>query len=622
MIRKLAFSIPSVLFFIALTGVFAFGQTDKPSSMDRYFPYYTAEYTSIPNITQFVSQFDKTDIGVLSATPTMKPFRDSMSRQLEEGAGRLRERLGISFDDLRNVASGEVGFGVIFPNKDMLAIALMADITGHTAEAGELVNKVCAKAEQNKGKTVRQKIVDAEFIQLDVLDKNNQYQKIVYVLDGNLMIVCDNLPIAKLLWQKASGKPEAAAVKPLAASAYYQAVYKKTITKSGAREAFIFAQIDRYLEALQLINDRYSNNKLATKSPVEGMKKSGLDAFRATGGVLQLKPANYDRFFNGYIYAPAPWTGSMNMFKLTNTACPDAPAWIGADTAMFAAIQTTPSDIYANLGPMFDTYFGEGEQGVWSDVVEGLEKDPMGPQINIQKDLVRFFDGQVLFVSHANKPYTTDSERIAYILKVKDETAVRSAIDRLFKDDPVVKPVKLGTYNIWQSFPKEKKTLGAMSTPSLKKSNKKEKPESAMAHAAIAVENGYLIIASRADYLQTLLAKPTQPMKDSAPYKRAMAELQKLNGNSASVWIYCPTDVNNQLNYELFKQGKISESKSFVGKIINGLSGLNKNNTNITIDASSLPAYEQVKPYFGPAGAYIKSEPSGFFMEGFGLSNR
>ncbi len=599
-----------------------FAQGDKLLSTDRYFPYYTAEFTSIPDITRLVNQFEKTDIGILSAADTMKPFRDSLSHQLEEGAGRLRERLGITFNDLRNVASGEIGFGIIYPNKDMLAMALIADVSGHSAEAGALVNKVCAQAEKNSGKLVRQKIENAEFIQLDVLDDNGQSQKIVYILGENVLIVCDNLPIAKMLWQKVAGKAEAAAVKPLSSSAYYQAVYKKTVEKSTPGEIFTFVQIDRYLDAVQLINSRYSGAKLVTKSPYESMKKSGLNAFLATGGAIKFKPGNYDRYFNGYVYAPKPWTGSMGMFNVPNVPCPAIPAWIGADTSIMAVIQTNPSDIYANLGPMFDTYFAEGEQGVWSDVVEGFQNDPMGPQINLQNELVRYFDGQVIFLSHANQPIGTDSQRTAYIMKVTDQAAVRSALSRLFKDDPVITPVQLGTYKIWQSIPKQKKATGAMSTPSLRSSAKPQKPEGAMAHAAIAIENGYLIIASQADYLQTLLSQPTESLQNTAAYSRTMDELKKLNNNSAAAWIYSPTDVSNRLNYELFRQGKLSESKSMLGRITTALSGVNKNKPQNKIDARDLPAYETVKPFFGPVGAYIKSEESGFYFEGFGLSNK
>ena len=601
------------LFFSAA----AFAQIDLSVPMDRYFPYYTAQFTSIPDVARLSSQFEQTDMGVLASQPNMKPFHDSISEQVSSGP--LKDRLGITLNDLRNVANGEVAFGTIYPNKELLAIALMANISGHSAEANQLVNKVSANVQQKKGRVVRNQVGTALFVQLDVVDNNGKNQKIVYIIDGDLMVVCDNLMIAKLLWQKASNNAAAASVKPIAASAYYQVIKQHSSSKS---ESFSFVQIDRYAEAVQLLNDKYSAGNLTSKSPTDKMKKSGLIGFRAAGGSLQLKPAaGFNRFVKGYIYAPKPWTGSMNMYQLVNVPCPEPPAWISSKISTYTVIQGTPELVYDNIAPFFDAYFGEGEQGVWADVVEGLEQDPMGPQINLKNDLVRYFDGQIIIISQALEPLGVDSECTAYALRVKDVNAIRSALKRLFNGDKEILPDKLGQYNIWQCVPKPKKT-GSLNLPS--SSAKKEKPEGPMAHAAIAVENGYLIIASKKEYLAQLLNPTAQPLKDSAGFKRTMAVAKQRCGDSACMWAYSPTENNYRLNYELFKAGKSVESKTMLSRIIKAISGTDspKTKKTQTVDGSSLPPFDQIKTYFGTSGGFSKMEADGFSFEEFVLSVR
>lgn len=598
----------------------AFAQIDLSVPMDRYFPYYTAQFTSIPDVVRLSKQFDQTDIGILAAQPSMKPFQDSITEQVSSGP--LKERLGITLNDLRNVANGEVAFGTIYPNKELLAIALMANISGHSAEANQLINKISQSIQQMNGRVVRNQVGTASFIQLDFVDKNNNNQKIVYIIDGDLLIVCDNLMIAKLLWQKASNIPAVASVKPIAASAYYQMIKRRSTDQN---EAFNFIQIDRYAEAIKLLGDKYAAGKLSSKSPTDGLKESGLIGFRATGGSLQLKPAPaFNRFVKGFIYAPKPWTGAMNMYQLTNIPCPEPPVWVSSKVSSFIAIQANPELIYDNIAPFFDAYFGEGERGVWADVVEGLEQDPMGPQINLKNDLVRYFDGQILVIRQALEPLGPESECSAYALRVKDANAVRSALEKLFNGDQTIKPDTIGQYNIWQCVPKKKSGDSAMNRSTLVPPQK-EKPEGPMAHAAIAVENGYLIVASKKEFLaQLLLTTPTQSLKDTIGFKRTMAVVQKRCGNSACVWGYSPMENRFRLNYELFKEGKSVESKTLLSRIVKAISGAEKMNQSqpIKVDGSSLPPFDQIKSYFGTSGCFFKMEEDGFGFEEFVLSVR
>ena len=587
--------------------------------MDRYFPYYTAQFTSIPDVARLSSQFEQTDLGILASQPNMKPFQDSISEQV--ASGPLKDRLGITLNDLRNVANGEVAFGTIYPNKELLAIALMANISGHSAEANQLVNKVSANIQQKKGTVIRNQVGTASFVQLDFVDDHGKNQKIVYIIDGDLMVVCDNLMIAKMLWQKASNNAAVTSVKPIVASAYYQKIKQHSSQKN---EFFSFVQIDRYAEAVQLLNDKNSAGNLSSKSPTDGMKKSGLIGYRAAGGSVQLKPAAaFNRFVKGYIYAPKPWSGAMNMFELTNVSCPEPPVWISSKISSFTAIQGTPELVFDNIAPFFDTYFGDGEQGVWADVVEGLEQDPMGPRINLKNDLVRYFEGQLLIISQALEPLGPESECKAYALRVKDANAVRSALERLFNGDKEVLPEKLGQYNIWQCVPKQKKK-SSLNLPAVGSSSKKEKPEGPMAHAAIAVENGYLIIASKREFLAQLLTPSAQPLKDSVGFKRTMAVAKQRCGDSACVWIYSPTENSYRLNYELFKSGKSVESKTTLARIVKAIAGTDSPKSKQTqmLDASSLPPFEQIKTYFGTSGGFFKMEADGFSFEEFVLSIR
>ena len=589
--------------------------------MDRYFPIYTAEFISIPDVQTLIQQWDKSDLGVLFAKDSMKPFRDSVQTQFNDSLSRLRSRLGITLEDLRKIVHGEVAFGVVYPSKELASMSLIADITNHENEARELTNKISAQTLKDGGKVAKQKIGTADFIICDVLDENGRFQKMVYVLSAPFMIISDDIRIANHLLKKVEGSSEAVSSKMLAQNAYYQAVYKKCLSKSTVRDIFVFVHLDRYIEASRFLSKKLATNSLETESPMVKMTAAGFDAIKSIGAALEIKHGEFDRSYRVYAYAPQPWTKSMLMLKLPNTACPEPPAWVSTDMATYYSVNTVPKSVFDNLGPMFDTYFAEGEQGVWNDVLEGLEKDEYGPQIHLQKELVDYLTGRVIFVSQTFEPFKEDSEKIAYALEISDETAIRSAVSRLLKDDPDIKPAQIGSYNIWQyTAPQKKKS--SMTMPQLSRKPQVQKPESVMAHAAVAIEKGYLFIASSPEFLKVILDDPgSKALKNDAGYKTTIAKLQEVNGNNAALWNYSDTAVSMNMNYELFKQGKLPESRSLFGRMMNSLikPEANAKTRSVRIDAKDLPGYSEAKPYFGRSAMSAQSDENGFFFEGFTL---
>ena len=73
--------------------------------------------------------------------------------------------------------------------------------------------------------------------------------------------------------------------------------------------------------------------------------------------------------------------------------------------------------------------------------------------------------------------------------------------------------------------------------------------------------------------------------------------------------------------YELLRTGKMPESESMMGKMLNSLLGEGKEGVlrSQRIDGSKLPDYDMVRRYLGPAGLTMTSEPTGWLLTGFTL---
>jgi len=98
-----------------------------------------------------------------------------------------------------------------------------------------------------------------------------------------------------------------------------------------------------------------------------------------------------------------------------------------------------------------------------------------------------------------------------------------------------------------------------------------------------------------------------------------------LLSGSNSVKSFVRTDEAFRPVYELLRQGKMPESETLLGRLLNRLmTQPDDEDEDILrqqkIDGRQLPAFEMVRRYFGPAGTIIRSEEDGWFVVGASLS--
>ena len=73
--------------------------------------------------------------------------------------------------------------------------------------------------------------------------------------------------------------------------------------------------------------------------------------------------------------------------------------------------------------------------------------------------------------------------------------------------------------------------------------------------------------------------------------------------------------------YEMIREGKMPQSKSMLGKLLNNMLTTEADRKAGTprkqrIDGSTLPEFEAVRRYFGPHARVVRSEQDGWFITG------
>ena len=70
----------------------------------------------------------------------------------------------------------------------------------------------------------------------------------------------------------------------------------------------------------------------------------------------------------------------MNILTFPNATALGAEPWVPPDIATHIAFNMDIKTAEANFEPLFDQLFGEGEQGVWTDVKDSFAMIPTAPK--------------------------------------------------------------------------------------------------------------------------------------------------------------------------------------------------------------------------------------------------
>jgi hypothetical protein len=647
-------------------------EAGRPS--ETLLPATTQAFFAISNVESLEKHWHKCQLGQMMDDPKMKPFTKDIRRQFDNRWSAVQDRLGLSLDDLRSVAGGDVAIAMVAPTSDEAALAVVADCTGKVKQAQEVLEKTTKNQLRRGAKRTELKVdgcPDA-VVQFDLPEleeekeaarstlqgsddakkgENGEGQEApakpsaakkpaprqaFYCLTGNLLATTDNLDVMKGILGRALGKQN----ESLADEKAFQTVIGrcKKDYGNGMPQMRWFMRPLGYAKAARIWTPDSKRRK--TKTLLEIMQNQGLGGVLGMGGYVDFSSEGYELVHRTAIYAPPPYTKSLKMAVLFNKNEYTPQPWVPHDVATYTTFHFDVLNAFDNFGTLFDELFGEGEEGVWEhEVLKGLQA-PDGSPLNLRKELVEHLGQRVSLMTDYKEPITTTSERLLLAVDVKNEAAVAKAIEKMFKNDPTVKPVKFKGLTIWE-FTGDESGGPAPEPPSVDMGNappaaqrhtfrrrkkledeEEEQQPNLLPHKAVTVWQGHLIIASHKDFLERVIApeKKTTPLADEPDYKAVSQEIQKLDPTKC-LRFFSRTDKEYYTTYELTRQNKMPESESLFAKLLNGLFSDKKTGTRKQkVDGRELPAYKHVSGYLGPAGLQATSEKDGWFIKGFTMT--
>lgn len=598
-------------------------------------PNTTKAYFSIPNVELLRGKFDETQLGALMKDPVMQPFVEDLRQQIDAKLGKSGIKIGIDWEDLEGVYGGEVSFAIIQPDGDKKqhATVLLVDVGENGEAANKLLDKVSKNLLAKEAKKSIRKVGAVEMSVFTLPKKKDETvaRQVCQVLTGGRIIATDHLATAEGIVRRITGDRKDALEHLDAFHATQERCQKEL--GDGAPHVSFYVDPFGYAEVTRAAS---GGRKKRGTDMLKVLMNQGFTAVQGIGGNVVFSTGEHEFVYRAFVYAPAVVRkeGDKNKDKYDLAArmldFPESEglvsqSWVPRHVATYATLNVKIKQAFNYVETFVDEM--AGDKGVFRDVIESIKTDPAGPMIDIPKDLIGNMGERATLITDYRLPITPKSERLLVAIELTDEKTVAKTIDKAMGADPDAKKRVFDGHTIWEILNEnenDKLEVKIDGAGALGGEEEEEEPKRALPNSAVCVANGHLIIATHVDFVVDMLKKVpgSSSLADSADYKIVNTALEKLGAGKDSVRGFSRTDETYRPTYELIRQGKMPESETLLGKLLNRLLGPDEEGVlrDQEIDGAKMPDFDVVRRYLGPSGMYTKSEGNGWFITGLLLT--
>ncbi|NNJ25380.1 hypothetical protein [Alienimonas chondri] len=570
-----------------------------PVPAAKRLPPITYGFVSVPDMTTAKERFNATKASGMFTDPALADVRDMVGDKLEEGGEALRERLGITLEELLDVPTGEVTFAVVQTAPRKVAVVGLLDY----GESAETVDALIEKAEdaldENGLTSVEESFEGTPIIvwtapvaevEVDEFDEDfdsdaepaEPQQFAYFQKDTHLVVASDPAALEAILvrWDGTHAST-------FADNEVFSYIADRTQT-DGRPPVLLW-----YADAIGSVRSAVlgsGQGGLPVQLALSYLPVLGLDEFKAIGGSMDLGTEEFASVGKVVLYADRT-DRALGVF----TFPPDRltpPTWVGADAASYSAFNWDLAAAYDSVRTTYDSMVGPGE----FDRMVSQQSDNL--PVDIKADLVDAFTGRIQVAAYP----------------VEDIEAVLQ--NDSFEEDveagtPPAQPVMFG---FGLNDPKGVAELldlaidasGGMiesrdfrGTPIYEGTN----PADGSAFA-VAISGDTLLATTDVPRLEAALRGPAD-----APLAEAPAFVEAASKMPAEVSILSFSDQRGQAEtfYDLFRSGKLT-------------GGADPEAAEALQDvADALPPFDAIEKYLGVSAGYFVPDEHGGLWVSFGL---
>jgi hypothetical protein len=615
--------------------VWAHVATCAAQSSDTLLTTATKGYLCIPDVHAVEEKWEKTQLGQLAKEPIMKPFADDLRNQIHNRLVESNINVNLEWNEIREVCTGEFCIAAVQPDSNEgHASVMILDVTGRQDQASRLQAKLsdALVARGAKPKIIKESGHDLLIHELPRERGQLNPNRVIRFLAANRLVISNHENVARKLLKRlvTSDTSEALALSE---------PFQKTVGRSQAVDPDTQCQIRWFVEPFglaKLAREADETPRRRGKDMLAILRSQGFDAVRGIGGVIHIAMDNRDLLHRSFIFAPKvegaepgqKYKLAARMLDFPNDTAWNVESWVPDDVATRVSLRWKTKEAFEYSSTLVDAILDEEE--FFNSVLESLATDPDGPKVDVRNQFIAYLDDQITVVTDHSLPVTTTSERTLVAVRVTDPQQVAETLKKTFETDPTAHSETIANHVVWvivnQPDDEPLDIPDPIAHPDLKdpvdaeSDAKEDEREHLLTSYALTVANGYVLGSTHKELIEEVLNRTDtqQDLSENPVFQLVQREVDAIGAGTDSLRYFTRTDAAYQTNYELIRQGKMPQSESMLGKLLNQILGEPKKDVvrQQRLDAKNLPEFEQVRRYFGPAGGYSRSEEDGWFISG------
>ncbi|NOY43117.1 MAG: hypothetical protein GXP26_14955 [Planctomycetes bacterium] len=596
----------------------------------------TRGYASVLNIHTLKQHWQQTQMGQLVQDEAMKPFVKDLKRQLQRKMTGINDKLGLQIEDLSDIAGGEIGLGIVGRDNERAVVSLVVDTTGREFQREELLEKV-AKELAKRDAIRTESIVSGTKLTTFTIPPQKRLpieQTAVFFVKDNMLCASDSPLEAREMLRRFDGQAGGRLVDVPS----YQETVNRCLEGADGLEPEVRWYLDPFGYARAINSLEIAGKKRPGKDYLKILDSEGFSAIKGIGGFVNLAVGgSFELLHRTAIYAPPipgepdKYRKAMRMMKFPNSKSLSAKPWLPRKLASYRTFNCDLANAFNHFESLFDKFAGYDE--AFAGVLEGLERDPYGPQVDVKEDFVKHLGQRIVLVTDYEVPITPKCERFLFVVELANEAAVAATVQKFMENDPDASRTEFEGKTVWEIQAVEEDIsdldieIGDLDLLDSEEDDELNADATEVPASAVCVTGGHLYYASHTDFLKRILSQkgPEEVLSSAGDYREVDTSLSRLLSGPISARTFLRTDEVYRPIYELLRQGKMPESETLFGRLLNRmLTPPDDEDEGILreqkIDGRKLPDFEMVRRYFGPAGTIIRSDDDGWFVVGATLS--
>ncbi len=504
---------------LAFVGLLVAGPITQAATPDAgCLPDTTVGYLAVSDLDRFLKAGATTPPGKLLDSKPFQEFFKGVWESQEKDPFTVSWFLGLTLDEARQTGGGLV---LAVTGGEQPALVLLLDV----AKRPEKVKSLLRQVEERLTRLGADRSQEGN---VTVFTLPRQYalgtlSRLAYCVQDGVLAASSHPGVLRDLLAGQANKGQTLADNPA-----FQTTTGRALKETpGALASWFVEPLAGWTAWRKLSGEKFKNQEM-----FQAIQKEGFTAIKGAGGAIGIKEQTGELLLRAHVRAPGPYRRAMKMLTFTENANLEPPAWVPQDVAVFGTVSVNAPVSFEAYSYLFDALYGEGEEGVYEEVLKGLKDDPAGPRVDVRKELVARVRGPLLYLE---RPRNNDSgDNWMMSSAVEQPTAVARAVDRLFKGDKDARRLPFGEHGLWQVLPETPSGNGK----SVSRQDKdKAEPDWTLPASAIGVHKGFLLMAGSPELVrQTFQERP--PLARDASYQRTTAALDRLAGKSSSLRLF------------------------------------------------------------------------------------